>query len=95
MNETVLFTTQDIIFNQNQDPDHNAIESPGYQPLTYHDLRQQVLTVVKTLNAMGFHRNDRIAVIMPAGPETACPASPRPRGIWGTSLYLSIRKTRR
>jgi oxalate---CoA ligase len=70
-NEAGLFTVKDIIFNGNQDPDHNAIESPGYQPLTYADLRQQILYVVKTLNAMGFHRNDRIAVISPAGPETA------------------------
>jgi oxalate---CoA ligase len=66
-----LFTIKDLIFNGNQDPDHNAIESPGYQPLTYRDLRQQILYVVKTLNALGFHRNDRIAVITPAGPETA------------------------
>jgi acyl-CoA synthetase (AMP-forming)/AMP-acid ligase II len=71
LNEGGLFTIKDLMFNGNQDPDHNAIESPGYQPLTYHDLRQQILYVVKTLNAMGFHRNDRIAVITPAGPETA------------------------
>jgi acyl-CoA synthetase (AMP-forming)/AMP-acid ligase II/thioesterase domain-containing protein/acyl carrier protein len=71
MNETGLFTIKDLIFNRNQDPEHNAIESPGYQPLTYRELRLQVLFVVKTLNAMGYHRNDRIAIIMPAGPETA------------------------
>ena len=71
MTEAALFTIKDLIFNENQDPDHNAIESPGQQPLTYRDLRQQVLYVVKTLNAMGFHRNDRIAIITPAGPETA------------------------
>ena len=71
MNETGLFTIKDLIFNGNQDPEHNAIESPGYQPLTYRELKNQVLFVVKTLNAMGYHRNDRIAVITPAGPETA------------------------
>ncbi len=71
MNETGLFTIRDLIFNGNQDPEHNAIESPGYQPLTYRELRNQVLFVVKTLNARGYHRNDRIAVITPAGPETA------------------------
>ena len=69
--EPGFFTIKDLIFNGNQDPDHNAIESPGYQPLTYRDLRQQIVYVVKTLNAMGFYRNDRIAVITPAGPETA------------------------
>ena len=71
MYETGPFTIKDLIFHGNQDPDHNAIECLGYQPLTYRDLRAQVLYVVKTLNAMGYHRNDRIAVITPAGPETA------------------------
>jgi acyl-CoA synthetase (AMP-forming)/AMP-acid ligase II/thioesterase domain-containing protein/acyl carrier protein len=64
-------TIKDLIFHANQNPDHPALESPGYQPLTYRDLRKQVLLVIKTLNAMGFGRNDRIAIIMPAGPETA------------------------
>lgn len=64
-------TIKELIFDGNQDPDHPAIETPGYQPLTYRDLRNQVLWVIKTLHAMGFGRNDRIAVIMPAGPETA------------------------
>ena len=63
-------TIKDLIFNGNQDPDHHAIETPGYKPLTYRDLRMQILYGVKTLNAMGFHRNDRIAVILPGGPET-------------------------
>ncbi len=69
--EPERFTIGDLIFNYNQDPDHNAIESPGYLPLTYRDLRKQVLYVIKSLNALGYHRNDRIAVIAPAGPETA------------------------
>ena len=64
-------TVHDLIFNGNQNPDHPALESPGYHPLTYRDLKKQVLLVIKTLTAMGFGRNDRIAVIMPAGPETA------------------------
>ena len=71
MHEAGPFTIRELILNGNQDPDHNALESPGCQPLTYRDLRQQLLYVVKTLNAMGFHRNDRIAIITPAGPETA------------------------
>ena len=71
MVESGPFTIEELIFNKNQDPDHNAIEFPGHCPLTYHDLRMQILYVVKTLNKKGHHRNDRIAVIMPAGPETA------------------------
>ena len=63
-------TIKDLIFHGNQDPDHPAIETPGYQPLTYRDLRKQILSSVEYLNARGFYRNDRIAVIMPRGPET-------------------------
>ncbi|MDD1683744.1 MAG: AMP-binding protein [Methanoregula sp.] len=60
-----------MIFEGNQHPGHNAIESPGYEPLSYRELRDQIAYVVKTLNAKGFNRNDRIAVITPGGPETA------------------------
>ena len=66
-----LLTVHDIVFSGGQDPDKHAIECPEYQPLTYRDLRLQILSVVKSLNARGFHRNDRIAIITPAGPETA------------------------
>ncbi|MDD1683258.1 MAG: AMP-binding protein, partial [Methanoregula sp.] len=71
MNESGHFTIKDILFNRDQDPDHTAIECPGFHPLTYRDLRLQIRYVVKALNTMGFHRNDRIAIITPAGPETA------------------------
>jgi acyl-CoA synthetase (AMP-forming)/AMP-acid ligase II len=71
MNNSGLVTLRDMLFDGNQDPDHPAIVSPGYQPLTYHDLRLQVYDTVKTLCSMGFHRNDRIAVTAPSGPETA------------------------
>ena len=71
LQKSAPLTIQDLIFNGNQDPDHFAIETPGYQPLTYRELRNQVLLVIKTLNTMGFGRNDRIAIIMPGGPETA------------------------
>jgi acyl-CoA synthetase (AMP-forming)/AMP-acid ligase II len=69
--ESEHYTVRDLLFDGNQDPDHNAIESPGMHPLTYRDLRIQILYVLKTLNSMGFHRNDRIAIITPANPETA------------------------
>jgi len=64
-------TIEDLIFHGNQNPDHPAIESPGQQPLSYRDLRTQVHRVIKAINAMGFCRNDRIAIIMPGGPEAA------------------------
>jgi acyl-CoA synthetase (AMP-forming)/AMP-acid ligase II/thioesterase domain-containing protein/acyl carrier protein len=71
MIEKGLSTIRNLIFSMNQDPEHNAIESPGYEPLTYRELRLQVRFVVQTLTTRGYHRNDRIAVITPAGPETA------------------------
>lgn len=71
MEEPDQSTIRDLILNGRQDPDQHAIESPGYLPLTYRDLRVQIITVVKSLNARGFHRNDRVAIITPAGPETA------------------------
>lgn len=71
MTEPGYHTIADLLFRQGQDPDQNAIECPGLRPLTYRDLRQQVRSVVRTLNGMGFHRNDRIAVAVPAGPEVA------------------------
>ena len=71
MGGTDRFTIRDLICCGDQDPDQHAIESPGYLPLTYHDLRLQIRSVVKSLNARGFHRNDRIAIISVPGPETA------------------------
>ena len=71
MSEPEPYTFKELIFNQNQDPDQNAVESPGLHPLTYRDLRLQIRDVVETLNSRGFQRNDRIAVITPPGPETA------------------------
>ena len=49
--KTEPLTISDLILSGNQDPDRPAIESPGYRPLTYRDLRNQVILVVKTLNA--------------------------------------------
>ncbi len=53
--------------------DHPALESPGQQSLSYGDLQKQVLLVIKTLNSLGFVRNDRIAVIMPGRSGNGCP----------------------
>lgn len=71
MGGTDRFTIRDLICCGDQDPDQHAIESPGYLPLTYRDLRLQIRSVVKSLNARGFHRNDRIGIISIPGPETA------------------------
>jgi len=70
MNTSGPVTLEDML-SGGQDPDHPAIVSPGYQPLTYRDLRLQVRDTVQALCSMGFHRNDRIAVTAPPCPETA------------------------
>lgn len=69
--EPALLTIADLLFNGNQDPDHPAIESPGYEPITFRDLREQIRAVVKTLNAQGYRPDDRIAIVMPDGPAAA------------------------
>jgi acyl-CoA synthetase (AMP-forming)/AMP-acid ligase II/acetyltransferase-like isoleucine patch superfamily enzyme/acyl carrier protein len=45
--------------------------SPGRRPLTYRHLFAHVEETVETLRAAGLDRNDRIAVVLPSGPEMA------------------------
>ena len=48
-----------------------AIAAPGIPPLTYAGLRGLVDRSLGTLNAMGIGRNDRVAIVLPNGPEMA------------------------
>ena len=48
-----------------------AIAAPGMPPLTYADLRQLVDRSIATLNGIGVSRNDRVAIVLPNGPEMA------------------------
>jgi acyl-CoA synthetase (AMP-forming)/AMP-acid ligase II/acyl carrier protein len=52
-------------------PDAIAIAAPGRTPLTYSRLWRHIDEVVKTLQAIGVDRNDRIALVLPNGPEMA------------------------
>ena len=52
-------------------PDSIAILAPGRKPLTYGSLLSQMDYVIKNLNSMGSGRNDRIATVLPNGPEMA------------------------
>jgi len=52
-------------------PDGIAIAAPGRDPLTYAHLRRFVLEVGGALNGMGVGRNDRVAMVIPQGPEMA------------------------
>jgi oxalate---CoA ligase len=59
----------DVLFKGPQPDDMIAIRDMGREPLTFGRLRQHIRDTVSQLNAMGFGRNDRFAVVMPAGPE--------------------------
>jgi amino acid adenylation domain-containing protein len=52
-------------------PDAAAILAPGCRPLTYGVLSRHVANVVTTLNALGIGRHDRVAMVMPDGPDMA------------------------
>jgi len=52
-------------------PDSVAIAAPGRPRLTHEALHRQVQTVVATLNDMGVCRRDRVAILLPTGPELA------------------------
>jgi oxalate---CoA ligase len=48
-----------------------AIGAPGREPLTYGGLRKLLDKTVADLNTMGIGRNDRVAIVLPNGPEMA------------------------
>ena len=48
-----------------------AIGAPERQALTHGELRALCARTVKSLNAMGIGRNDRVAMVLPNGPEMA------------------------
>jgi oxalate---CoA ligase len=51
--------------------DHRAIGAPGRSWMTHAALRDHVRTTVASLNSIGIGRNDRIAIVLPNGPEMA------------------------
>jgi acyl-CoA synthetase (AMP-forming)/AMP-acid ligase II len=48
-----------------------AISAPGRSPMTYKELRDHVDQTIVTLNRQGIGRNDRVAIVLPNGPEMA------------------------
>ena len=48
-----------------------AIDGLGRPPLRYADLRAQVDTTIETLNQLGIGNNDRLAIVLPNGPDMA------------------------
>ncbi|HYK23347.1 MAG TPA: AMP-binding protein, partial [Candidatus Acidoferrum sp.] len=52
-------------------PEHAAVISPGFAPLSYRDLQRLIDDVHAALRANGFDRNARIAIGLPNGPQAA------------------------
>ncbi|MBV9968399.1 MAG: AMP-binding protein, partial [Xanthobacteraceae bacterium] len=52
-------------------PRRNAILAPGLPPLTYGALRTRIGEIVLGFRQLGIGRHDRVAVVMPSGPENA------------------------
>jgi acyl-CoA synthetase (AMP-forming)/AMP-acid ligase II len=48
-----------------------ALAAPGRAALTYEDLRRLTGRTIGQLNALGIGRNDRVAIVLPNGPEMA------------------------
>jgi len=48
-----------------------AIGAPEHKPLTFAGLRDLAARTMVDLNAMGIGRNDRVAIVLPNGPEMA------------------------
>jgi len=48
-----------------------ALTAPGGVPLSYASLRGLVRSTVAALNGLGVGRNDRVAIVLPNGPEMA------------------------
>jgi acyl-CoA synthetase (AMP-forming)/AMP-acid ligase II len=51
--------------------DAAAVTAPGTQALTYDAFRKLVADTVATLNGFGIGRNDRVAIVLPNGPDMA------------------------
>jgi acyl-CoA synthetase (AMP-forming)/AMP-acid ligase II len=53
------------------DADAPAIVGPSARPLSYGELRNLVKSTVLALNSVGLGRTDRVAIVLPGGPELA------------------------
>jgi acyl-CoA synthetase (AMP-forming)/AMP-acid ligase II len=69
---TTMPAIYELLARQAQrNPEAIAIAAPGRAPLTYGDLYDQLNYTVRRLNEIGLGRNDRIAIVLPNGPEMA------------------------
>ena len=54
-----------------QTPDAVAITAPDHAPLSYGSLLNHIGVLVERLNAVGIGRNERVAMVLPQGPDMA------------------------
>ncbi len=79
MNQKTVFSKDcaeqaisDLLFHQaRRYPDSIALPAPGRRPLSYGRLGDHIAEVVGSLNSKGVGRNDRVAIVLPNGPEMA------------------------
>jgi len=55
----------------NRSPDAGVLRAPGRPVLTYDGLLEHINATVRVLLAAGLNRNDRVAIVLPNGPEMA------------------------
>jgi acyl-CoA synthetase (AMP-forming)/AMP-acid ligase II/thioesterase domain-containing protein len=60
-----------LVTQASRAPDAVAIAAPGRKPLTYGRLLGHIESTVQGLNARGIGRHDRVALVLPNGPEMA------------------------
>ena len=48
-----------------------AILAPGRRPLTFNGLNDQIEEAARRLRSLGVARRDRVAIVLPNGPEAA------------------------
>jgi len=70
-------------------PSNSAIEDVRGQKMTYGQLHDHIRNVVGGLNSLGFRRNDRIAIVMPDGPEIAATLVSVACGFTAVPLYTA------
>ena len=70
-NSSKACITDLVNFRASQDPDAVAIVAPGRAPLSYGGLTDLVYATVDSLTAYGVNRNDRVAIVLPNGPDMA------------------------
>ena len=66
---TAAVTIRDLLAKGADDA--TAIAAPSAGPLNYRGLREQVDETIAALNAIGIGRGDRVAIVLPNGPEMA------------------------